>query len=233
MLSRLLVRMYADARPGRSPRGHHLALGRRPIPRPARVPRPGSDRESRSPGERAPGSSSTWAPVGRSSPSPTSATCASTSASSTPWSGSTTPCPTEWSQAFDVRPEDIDRNQHVTFSSYIRWVETALRETGAPADPSSSLEINYLAELFLGEVSAFGGNEPIPALSGWPGAQAPTDDTSRPSCESKTALSRQRPSSPSETDRSQSSRMYFQTLGSTGTPSRMFSARVCRTRWPG
>ncbi len=70
--------------------------------------------------------------------------------------------PSEWQQTFDVRPADIDRNQHVTFSSYIRWVEAALRETGLASGAVLSLEINYLAEVFLGDtVRVEGGFHPL------------------------------------------------------------------------
>jgi len=73
------------------------------------------------------------------------------------------PIPNEWEQAFDVRPDDIDRNNHVTFSSYIRWVETALRQTRGARGAVREFGINYIAEVFLGEsVRVEGGFRPLP-----------------------------------------------------------------------
>jgi medium-chain acyl-[acyl-carrier-protein] hydrolase len=48
-----------------------------------------------------------------------------------------------------VIPEDIDENNHVTFTSYLGWIEQALRSR-LPSG-IAELEINYLAEVFLGD----------------------------------------------------------------------------------
>jgi acyl-ACP thioesterase len=58
--------------------------------------------------------------------------------------------PNDWQHGFEVGASDIDRNRHVTFSSYIRWVEEALRARGHRGGVLE-FEINYLAELFEGE----------------------------------------------------------------------------------
>jgi acyl-ACP thioesterase len=50
---------------------------------------------------------------------------------------------------YSVLAEDIDENSHVTFTSYIGWLEDALRAR-LPSGVAE-LEINYLAEVFLGD----------------------------------------------------------------------------------
>ena len=61
------------------------------------------------------------------------------------------PASPAWSQAVTVQPEHIDFNGHVGSLWYIRWIEEVL--TARPGGPPAlcDLEINYNAEVFLGE----------------------------------------------------------------------------------
>ncbi len=61
------------------------------------------------------------------------------------------PASPAWAWAVVVRPEDIDFNGHVGSVCYLRWIEESLAaQAGGPA-ALSDLEINYNAEVFLGE----------------------------------------------------------------------------------
>ena len=52
------------------------------------------------------------------------------------------------SEKLKVRYSDLDLNNHVNNTSYIRWVENVLRENGCHTLPFS---INYLAECVMGD----------------------------------------------------------------------------------
>jgi len=69
------------------------------------------------------------------------------------------PAEPSWSHAVTVRPDDIDFNDHVGSVCYVRWIEEALAKAGGRPEALADLEIDYLAEVLLGDTVVVAGEQ--------------------------------------------------------------------------
>jgi medium-chain acyl-[acyl-carrier-protein] hydrolase len=89
------------------------------------------------------------------------------------------PAEAAWTRTVTVRPGDIDFNGHVGSVCYVRWIEDALAAQEGRHPVLADLEINYLAEVFLGDAVRVAGDG-RPAADGRKGLALTREDDGLP-----------------------------------------------------